>query len=100
MQSCLEVKNLSIAFKIGKSDVVVVDDVSFSVDQGEVVGLVGESGCGKSVTAMSLISLLPSPPSKRISGEITLNGKDITSMSEKQLKLLEALKLDLSFKSR
>jgi len=85
MQRCLEVKNLSVAFKIGKTDVVVVDDVTFSVDQGEVLGLVGESGCGKSVTAMSLISLLPSPPSKRLSGEITLNGKDITAMSEIQL---------------
>ena len=97
MQSCLEVKNLSIAFKIGKSDVVVVDDVSFSVDQGEVVGLVGESGCGKSVTAMSLISLLPSPPSKRISGEITLNGKDITSMSEKQLEAVRGLEVGFIF---
>jgi len=97
MQSCLEVKNLSIAFKIGKSDVVVVDDVSFSVDQGEVVGLVGESGCGKSVTAMSLISLLPSPPSKRISGEITLNGQDITSMSEKQLEAVRGLEVGFIF---
>ena len=97
MQSCLEVKNLSVAFKIGKTDVVVVDDVSFSVDQGEVLGLVGESGCGKSVTAMSLISLLPSPPSKRLSGEITLNGKDITSMSEKQLEAVRGLEVGFIF---
>ena len=95
--ACLEVKDLSIAFAVDGSDVLVVDQVSFSVGQGEVVGLVGESGCGKSVTAMSLISLLPSPPSKRISGTVTLNGKELSAMSEQQLQSVRGAEVGFIF---
>ena len=95
--ACLEVENLSIAFSIDGRDVLVVDQVSFSVGQGEVVGLVGESGCGKSVTAMSLISLLPSPPSKRISGTVTLNGKELSAMSEQQLQSVRGAEVGFIF---
>ena len=95
--ACLEVKDLSIAFAVDGSDVLVVDQVSFSVGQGEVVGLVGESGCGKSVTAMSLISLLPSPPSKRISGTVTLNGKDLSAMSEQELQSVRGAEVGFIF---
>ncbi len=94
---CLEVEDLSIAFSIEGKDVVVVDKVSFSVGAGEVVGLVGESGCGKSVTAMSLISLLPSPPSKRIGGKVSLNGKDLSAMSEKELEAIRGAEVGFIF---
>ncbi len=81
----LVVKDLEIAFTIGGQDVTVVSDVNFEIRQGEVLGLVGESGCGKSVTAMSLISLLPSPPSKRKKGEILLDGRDLATLSYSDL---------------
>ena len=59
----LEVADLGVSFATPDGRVRVVEDVSFHVDRGEAVGLVGESGCGKSVTAMSVMRLLPSPPS-------------------------------------
>ncbi len=83
--SCLEVSNLTVAFRSEGEDLIVVDDVSFTVNQGEVVGLVGESGCGKSVTAMSLVSLLPPNSSRRLSGQITLSGNNLSAMSEREL---------------
>jgi oligopeptide/dipeptide ABC transporter ATP-binding protein len=94
---CLEVQDLTIAFSIEGKDVVVVDNVSFSIDQGEVVGLVGESGCGKSVTAMSLISLLPAPPSKRIGGSVKLNGVTLTDLSEKELQSIRGAEVGFIF---
>jgi len=84
-QDLLVVKDLEIAFTIAGKDVTVVSDVNFQIKQGEVLGLVGESGCGKSVTAMSLISLLPSPPSKRKNGQILLDGKDLAKLSYAEL---------------
>lgn len=82
----LTVTGLEIAFDTPRGEIVVVDDVSFTIKPGEVVGLVGESGCGKSVTAMSLVSLLPSPPSRRKNGSILLNGKELTTLSETELR--------------
>ena len=72
----LEVKNLKKYFYISEEVGKSVDDVSFSVRKGEVVWLVGESGCGKSVTALSIMGLIPSPPGSVESGEILFHGKD------------------------
>lgn len=94
---CLEVQDLTIAFSIDGQDIVVVDEVSFAIAQGEVLGLVGESGCGKSVTAMSLISLLPSPPSKRLGGSVNLNGKPLTNLSEKDLQAIRGAEVGFIF---
>ena len=67
-----------------------VDDVSLSVDPGETVCLVGESGCGKSVTAQSIARLVPSPPAQYVGGEILLNGRDILKMSPHELRAFGA----------
>lgn len=75
----LEVKNLSIAFPAQHGDVNIVDDVSFSVRPGETMGLVGESGCGKSITSMAVMGLLP--PTARITGEILFKGRNILEMT-------------------
>ena len=75
----LEVKNLSIAFPAQHGDVNIVDDVSFSVRPGETMGLVGESGCGKSITSMAVMGLLP--PTARITGEILFKGGSILEMT-------------------
>lgn len=78
-ESVLEVKNLSIAFPAQHGDVNIVDDVSFSVRPGETMGLVGESGCGKSITSMAIMGLLP--PTARITGEILFKGRNILEMT-------------------
>lgn len=78
----LEVRNLSIAFPSAHGDVNIVDDVSFTVAPGETMGLVGESGCGKSITAMAIMGLLP--PTARITGEILFDGRDLLTLTPKQ----------------
>ena len=75
----LEVKNLTIAFPEQHGEVNIVDGVSFSVRPGETMGLVGESGCGKSISSMAVMGLLP--PSARISGEILFKGRNILEMT-------------------
>ena len=78
----LEVSHLSIAFPEAHGDVDVVDDVSFAVRPGETMGLVGESGCGKSITAMSIMGLLP--PTARICGEIRFAGQDVLTLDPRR----------------
>ena len=78
VEPLLEVKNLSIAFPEAHGDVDIVDDISFAVRPGETMGLVGESGCGKSITAMAIMGLLPS--SADIRGEIRFDGTDVLDL--------------------
>ena len=85
----LEVKDLSISFASGKQLLSVVQNVSFNVERGEIVALVGESGCGKSVTCLSLTKLLPEPPARYCGGTITFNfdGKERQMLSLKNREL-------------
>ena len=76
----LEVENLQTHFRTPEGINRAVDGVSFHVDEGETLAIVGESGCGKSVTAMSVLRLIAEPPGK-ISGRITLEGKDLLALS-------------------
>ena len=85
MEPLLEVKNLKTSFKIGKKWVPAVEQVSFHVDPGETLGIVGESGCGKSVTSMSIMRLLPKATTKIEADEIILNGKNIANYSDKEM---------------
>ena len=78
----LEVRNLSIAFPGAHGDVKIVDDVSFVVRPSETMGLVGESGCGKSITSMAIMGLLPD--TARITGEILFNGRNLLDLSPKE----------------
>ena len=73
----LEVNNLSVHFDTRDGVVVAVDDVSFSVDAGEVLAIVGESGSGKSVTCYSLLDLLPKPPARIHGGTARFDGSDL-----------------------
>ena len=68
---------LSISFRTDSGQIRVVEDVSFALGTGESVGLVGESGCGKTVTAMAIMGLNPSPPSRVDSGRILFEGRDL-----------------------
>ena len=96
-QPVLAVSELEISFATESGKNSVVDGVSFSIDAGEVLGLVGESGCGKSVTAMSLVSLLPSPPSKREKGSILLSGREIAGLSENELQKIRGAEVGFIF---
>ena len=81
----LEIKNLKMDFGKGADAARAIDDVSFTIDTGETVCLVGESGCGKSVTALSIGQLVPAPPANYVGGEIWLNGRDVLKMSSREL---------------
>lgn len=81
----LEVKNLKTYFFTDDGVAKAVDDVSFNLDKGETLGLVGESGCGKSVSALSIMRLIPDPPGKVVGGEILFKGTDILKLSEKEM---------------
>jgi len=81
----LEVRNLHTHF-FGREGVVhAVDGVDFDVDRGKTLGIVGESGCGKSVTALSIMGLIPRPPARIVEGSITFEGRDLTELSEREL---------------
>jgi ABC-type dipeptide/oligopeptide/nickel transport system ATPase component len=85
MAAVLEVQNLRTEFRMRHSSVVAVDDISFSVGQGECVGIVGESGCGKSTTGLSIMRLLPNN-GHVIGGSITLLGRDLATLDEKEMR--------------
>ena len=84
--SLLSVEGLSIGFATEEGPIRVVEDVSFTVAGGETVGLVGESGCGKSVTAQTIMRLLPSPPSRIEAGRIGFGATDLAQASEAQMR--------------
>jgi oligopeptide/dipeptide ABC transporter ATP-binding protein len=96
LNSVLEVRNLKTYFFTEEGVVKSVDDVSFSVAKGQTLGLVGESGCGKSVTAMS-ISRLISPPGRIVSGEILLNGRNLTMLSEQEMRQVRGAQVSMIF---
>src|SRR4051812_39386354 len=85
-QPLLDVKDLRIAFKTERGQVRPVQGVSFSIYPGQTVALVGESGCGKSVTSLSVLRLIPSPPGKVLGGEILLEGRDLLKLSEPEMR--------------
>ena len=84
----LEIKNLKLEFGAGKDAVRAVDDVSITINAGETVCLVGESGCGKSVTALSIARLVPMPPARYPGGQIQLNGRDVLQMDKTELRTI------------
>ena len=92
----LEIKNLQTHFHIGKRVVKAVDGVSISVKAGEMLAIVGESGCGKSVTAMSVMRLLPEPPAK-IQGEILFEGKNLLAMSMDEIRDIRGKEISMIF---
>ncbi len=97
MENILEVKNLSVAFQYGGKTVPVSKGVTFSIADGEVLGVVGESGSSKSVTAKTVMRLLPSPPSSVLEGEIILDGHSVLDLSEKEMQHLRGNSVAMIF---
>ena len=93
----LKVNNLQTYFKTDAGILKAVDGVSFEVHKGETVGLVGESGCGKSVTNLSIMKLVPSPPGRVVGGEVLYEDVDILKLPEKQLRNIRGNKISMIF---
>ncbi len=93
----LEVQDLVTAFDTDAGQVVAVDGVSFSVPRGRTLGLVGESGCGKSVTALSIIRLLPQPMGKILGGRILFDGEDLLQVPEERLHQIRGGRIGMIF---
>lgn len=96
-ESVLEVKNLRTSFFTDGGEVAAVDDIDFYINKGEILGVVGESGCGKSVTSLSIMGLVPSPPGKIVGGEILYKGEDLTKASEKRMRQIRGNDITMIF---
>jgi oligopeptide/dipeptide ABC transporter ATP-binding protein len=96
-ENLLEVNNLKTYFFTRGGVVKAVDDVSLTIKPGETLGVVGESGCGKSVTALSVMRLVANPPGKIVAGEINLNGENILEMSQEELTELRGSQISMIF---
>ncbi len=91
----LQVKDLSVKIDTINGPLKIIDRISFTVNRGDRLGIVGESGCGKSITALTLMSLLP--PKSEISGRILLHGKDVSELTRKQLCSVRGNKIGMVF---
>ena len=96
-QALLSVRNLTIEFTTRYGPVRAVDGISFDVYPNETLGIVGESGCGKTVTGLSLLRLIPSPPGRIVAGEILLQGRDLTKLSENEMQSLRGDEISMIF---
>ncbi|MCP5348684.1 MAG: ABC transporter ATP-binding protein [Gammaproteobacteria bacterium] len=93
----LRVSNLITEFDTDEGRVRAVDDVSFTIDAGETLGIVGESGCGKSVTALSIMRLLPQPMGHIMGGEVVLNGEDLTRANAARMEQIRGGNIGMVF---
>src|SRR4026207_2257862 len=96
-QPLLEIKELSIGFDTDRGAVQPVRDVSLSVYPGQTVALVGESGCGKSVTAMSVLRLIPSPPGKVLGGQGLFEGRVLLNLQEREMRCVRGAQIAMIF---
>ncbi len=93
----LEVRSLTTQFFTEDGVVRAVEDVSFEIFPGEILSLVGESGCGKSVTGLSLLRLIPIPPGKIVSGELLFDGRDLMELEEKEMERVRGNDISMIF---
>jgi oligopeptide transport system ATP-binding protein len=93
----LEVRDLKTHFFTREGVVQAVDGVSFDVEKGKTLGIVGESGCGKSVTALSIMGLIPKPPAKIVGGQVLFESKDLTQLDDRQLQNVRGRQMAMIF---
>ena len=97
MEHLLQVENLVTKFFTDDGVVTAVDDVSFSVRPGEVVGIVGESGCGKSVASLSILRLVQDPPGKIVGGRILFQGRDLLALRDEEMRAIRGNEIAMIF---
>jgi len=93
----LDIKDLKTQFFTREGVVHAVDGVSYSIDKGKTLGLVGESGCGKSVSAMSIMRLIPDPPGKIVAGSILFDGEELTTMDDRRMRQIRGNQISMIF---
>ena len=93
----MEIKNLKTVFHTYDGDIKAVDGVDLTIHRGEIVGIVGESGCGKSVTSLSIMRLIPSPPGEIRADKMALNGKNLLDLSEEELYKIRGNEISMIF---
>jgi peptide/nickel transport system ATP-binding protein len=93
----LDVKNLKTYFFTDEGVVRAVDGVDMHIDRGETLGVVGESGCGKSVTALSIMKLIPQPPGKIVEGQILYNGQDLVDLAPNRMRKIRGKEISMIF---
>jgi len=96
-EKIIEVKGLRTSFFTDEGEIPAVDHIDFYIKEGEILGVVGESGCGKSVTSLSIMGLVPNPPGKVVGGEINFNGDNITHYSEKKMRQIRGNEIAMIF---
>jgi ABC-type dipeptide/oligopeptide/nickel transport system ATPase component len=97
MRPLLEVKNLTTYFRTQDGIVKAVDDVSYTVNRGETIALVGESGCGKTVSALSILRLIDEPVGKIVSGEVFFEDIDLLKLSSDEMRKIRGAKISMIF---
>ena len=97
MGSLLQVKDLRTHFFTDEGVVRAVDGISYDVQEGETMGLVGESGCGKSVSALSILRLIPSPPGKIVGGEVLFDGENLLKVDEEEIRHVRGNRIAMIF---
>jgi len=93
----LDIRNLNLAFNTSRGQIRPVRDVSLSIYPGQTLAVVGESGCGKSVTALSVLRLIPTPPGQYLGGEIVFEGRDLLKLSEKEMRSVRGRDIAMVF---
>jgi peptide/nickel transport system ATP-binding protein len=97
MPDLLQVKDLQTSFFTPEGEVRAIDGVSFEIGEGKTLGLVGESGCGKSVTSLSIMRLIPSPPGKIVGGEIFYRGRDLLKLNNEAMRRIRGNEISMIF---
>ncbi|WP_417899833.1 ABC transporter ATP-binding protein [Bacillus haimaensis] len=93
----IKVKGLQTSFFIDDGEIPAVDSIDFYINEGEILGIVGESGCGKSVTSLSIMGLVPNPPGKITGGEILFNGENLVNASERRMRQIRGNDIAMIF---
>lgn len=97
MSKILEIKDLTIHYAADDEVVQAVNDISISLEEGESLGLVGETGAGKTTTAMGILGLIPNPPGKIINGQVLYKGKDLLKLSEAEMRKIRGHEISMIF---
>src|ERR1041385_4323082 len=97
MAALLEVRDLQTSFFTPEGEVRAIDGVSFEIGEGKTLGLVGESGCGKSVTSLSIMRLIPSPPGKIVGGQLIFDGENLLDLSEEEMRHIRGNRIAMIF---